>query len=390
MRLVCLLALSASLAAAGTPWNRHTIDDSSEGADGVRMADVNGDGLLDITTGWEEGGRVRVYLNPGPEKAKERWPAVTVVQVASPEDAAFADLDGDGRWDVISSTEGRNQTVYIHWAPADPAAYLDESAWTTQALPASRGLTRWMFALPADIDGKHGVDFFAGSKDPNGVIGWWQAPEDPRRVEDWVWHPLYTAGWIMSLIPRDMDGDGDEDLVATDRYGPRHGIVWLENPGARKAADKWPEHRIGPVAQEEVLFMRVADLNGDGREDVITTVRTGPLVIYTAGKKGDWRREEVPRPDYVGNGKAVAAGDLDLDGDMDLALTYGKAFDGKLGAIWLEQDGGGWREHDVAGPEGIKFDRIELVDLDDDGDLDLITCEERDNLGVIWYENPAR
>jgi hypothetical protein len=33
---------------------------------------------------------------------------------------------------------------------------------------------------------------------------------------------------------------------------------------------------------------------------------------------------------------------------------------------------------------------MELVDLDGDGDLDVLTCEERAGLGVIWYENPAR
>jgi len=44
---------------------------------------------------------------------------------------------------------------------------------------------------------------------------------------------------------------------------------------------------------------------------------------------------------------------------------------------------------DISGPKGVKFDRIELIDLDGDGDLDVLTCEERDNLGVIWYENPA-
>ena len=38
---------------------------------------------------------------------------------------------------------------------------------------------------------------------------------------------------------------------------------------------------------------------------------------------------------------------------------------------------------------GVKFDLIQLLDLDQDGDLDLLTCEERDNLGVIWYENPT-
>ena len=53
-------------------WRRHTIDDSSKGADGVRLADVNGDELVDIATGWEEGGVTRAYINPGHEKAKER------------------------------------------------------------------------------------------------------------------------------------------------------------------------------------------------------------------------------------------------------------------------------------------------------------------------------
>ncbi len=36
------------------------------------------------------------------------------------------------------------------------------------------------------------------------------------------------------------------------------------------------------------------------------------------------------------------------------------------------------------------FDRREMLQLDGDGDLDLMTCEERDQLGVIWHENPTR
>ena len=37
-------------------WKRHVIDDTSRGADGTRLADINGDGLPDIATGWEQGG----------------------------------------------------------------------------------------------------------------------------------------------------------------------------------------------------------------------------------------------------------------------------------------------------------------------------------------------
>ncbi|MBM3891804.1 MAG: hypothetical protein FJ388_22030, partial [Verrucomicrobia bacterium] len=41
--------------AAEAPWKMHFIDNTSRGADGVKLADVNGDGLLDIACGWEEG-----------------------------------------------------------------------------------------------------------------------------------------------------------------------------------------------------------------------------------------------------------------------------------------------------------------------------------------------
>src|SRR5690606_3602058 len=59
-------------------WERHTIDNTSRGADGVRLGDVNGDGRPDIATPWEEGGVVCVYLHPGVDAVKAPWPAVTV------------------------------------------------------------------------------------------------------------------------------------------------------------------------------------------------------------------------------------------------------------------------------------------------------------------------
>lgn len=378
------------------PWKRHSIDTSSRGADGVRGADVNGDGLVDFPTGWEEGGRVRAYLNPGKLTVREPWPAVTVGDVADPEDAVFADLDGDGAWDVISSTEGKNDALYVHWAPNDPGDYLDSEAWETELFLASQGMTKWMFVLPADIDGRHGQDFFAGSKGDPAYIGWWQGPEDPRQLVDWTWRPLYRAGWIMSLIAYDVDDDGDEDLVASDRKGERRGLLWLENPGADAAEGPWAEHRVGPVNAEEVMFMTVADLDQDGREDFVTATRDGPILFYRRLPGGEvaWERFEIALPAGTGAGKAVAVADFDLDGKLDLAFTCENAVDGKIGAMWLSYDQSPmepvWQAHPLSGPEGIKFDRIEVADLDADGDLDLITCEERDNLGVIWYENPTR
>ncbi len=49
-----------------------------------------------------------------------------------------------------------------------------------------------------------------------------------------------------------------------------------------------------------------------------------------------------------------------------------------------------WDAHEISRPEGVKFDVFELIDIDGDGDLDVITTEERTNLGVCWYENPTK
>jgi hypothetical protein len=64
----------------------------------------------------------------------------------------------------------------------------------------------------------------------------------------------------------------------------------------------------------------------------------------------------------------------------------------KSGCAWLSFDNSPtdlrWRSHDIAGAPGVKYDLCPLLDLDSDGDLDVLTTEESDNLGVIWYENP--
>jgi hypothetical protein len=53
----------------------------------------------------------------------------------------------------------------------------------------------------------------------------------------------------------------------------------------------------------------------------------------------------------------------------------------------------GWKTQEIsgpAGPRGMKLDDIQLLDLDADGDLDVLTTEERTGFGVVWFENPTR
>jgi hypothetical protein len=376
-------------------WPRHVIDDSSKGADGVRLTDVNGDGRVDVVTGWEQGGVSRMYLQPPAGKVREKWPAVTVGRTPDVEDAVFADLDGDGATDVVTCSEGKTRRMAVHWAPKDKSRLLDPAAWETQLIPAAQGAMMWMFCLPMDVDGKNGIDLVAGGKEKGAQIGWWESPRNPRDLAAWTWHPMSDAGWVMSLIPFDMDGDGDLDVVTSDRKGAQSGCRWLENPGqgGARQQEPWQSHPIGPPGT--VLFMTLADLDGDGLVDAVCGNKDRIVFHRRKAAHGKaWDTFPIEMPSECGGFKAVSVGDVDLDGKPDLVFTCEGAKGEKSGAGWLSYDKSPtepkWRFHDIAGAPGVKYDLCPLLDLDGDGDLDVLTTEENDNLGVIWYENPTR
>ena len=386
-RVIILHLLLVPLLAA-SPWARHVIDASQRGADGVRLADVNGDGSLDIAAAWEQSGVVKAYLNPGAEKAASEWPSVIVGRVASPEDAVFIDIDGDGSFEVISSTEGEEKTIYVHQSAG---GYLDAASWQTRAVARSAGKGQWMYAEPLDVDGNGSMDFVAGSKNDFAAIGSWRFPSTPGGKASWSrW---YGAGWVMSIVAHDMNGDGPLDIVASDRMGPRSRALWFQNmPGSAA----WPVSRIGPEAEYEAMFLDVADLDGDGQTDVVMAVKGGPIQFFRglSNRGSNWRAHGIEIPEGFGTGKAVAVGDMDNDGVMDLVFSCENA-SGPLAGVGVLRHAGDptasrWMATDVSGPDGAKFDRVELVDLDGDGDLDILTCEEADQLGIVWYENPAR
>jgi hypothetical protein len=399
--IICGLS-SKAIYAQGEVWQRHSIDNSLNGADGVRLADINKDGLEDIVTGWEESGQSKVYLHPGYESVKNRWPSVIVGKAPDVEDAVFADLDNDGTLDVISSTEGTSRSLYIHWGPTDIKQILEPSAWKSQILPASKKVVRWMFTLPLQLDGKNGLDIVAGAKGTASKIGWFEAPKNSKNLHQWKWHPISTTSWIMSIIARDMDFDGDMDIVISDRKPTSiNGVRWLENPGPiDNQKGEWKNHLIACNGLE-VMFMDMGDLDGDGLEDAVVTEYSNQQIVYLKrlDKSGlNWQKTTIDIPAENGRAKAVKIGDINGDGISDLVhATNTLQQEGKEGIIWISFDkdptNSKWKWHHLSGPEGYKFDRIELLDIDGDGDLDVLTCEENfgpnsEGLGIVWYENP--
>ncbi|MEM9345919.1 MAG: VCBS repeat-containing protein [Planctomycetota bacterium] len=391
---VLLLACTAFAVHADNqgPWQRHTIDNSSKGADGVRLADANGDGLMDIVTGWEEGGIVRLYLNPGLVKSKEKWPDVTVGPAKNVEDAVMVDLDNDGAMDIVSSCEGKTKTMFVHWGPKDKSRLLDEDAWATEPIPATMGKQQWMYCLPVPNDDRSITHLLVGSKGENAELGHFFLPRENRRdFSKWVYYRYCDVGWIMSL---EMAGGTNSNLLlVTDRKGKQRGVMSMCFQGGWDM--KYFEHD-----QAEYMFgAMLPDAFSEGEFVVAVATRNGVVRLFKTDEVPSIstipkpKVIDIPNPFGIKNGKAVAIGKIDNDGNADLVVSFNtQGQKDKPGVAWIkvipDQDPKDWPAYDISGLEGKKFDRIELIDLDGDGDLDVLTCEEVDNLGVIWYENP--
>src|SRR5262245_36447465 len=135
-------------------WLECTIDGSENvdscggrnGADGVNVADVDGDGDLDVVSGWEESNNAFIYFNPlvnpleisSTQTCRGQWPLVDSTggfATTGVEDATFGDLDADGVIDsMISSNEQERREVGVH--ALKPGMPIEQrGSWVGEQLP---------------------------------------------------------------------------------------------------------------------------------------------------------------------------------------------------------------------------------------------------------------
>jgi hypothetical protein len=393
----------------GRPWNRHVIDDRFDGPDGTKLGDINGDGLLDVVTGWESEGLTVVYFHPGYRYVRRSWPSVVVGPTLKAEDAVFVDLNQDGVLDVVSSTEKRSERILIHWAPSDKGKLLIPQEWKQQSIASVAGVSQWMFAEPIALPSVSSrPSLVIGGKnynhDQTAVLGI-LTPSKTDKQGEFDWHPLASVSWTMSIIIRDVDGDGDQDIIYSDKHGPGVGVWWLQNPGSTNQLDKWTKHKITDQLDSATLIA-TGDVDGDGLEDIVAPVDLLPegnqpknraiRILWRKNPSGlDWDRTDILTPPRTGQPKAATTGDVNGDGKVDIVVASSGATDGQMGTYWLEYQSSPkdahWIVHRIADPAGIKYDLVHLIDIDGDGDLDVLTNEEKEDekgLGVFWYENP--
>lgn len=376
-------------------WPYSYVDDvftsGESGADGVNLA-IDEDGTYYVTTAWQDSDAIR-SCRSSIDTVRDYWECVTVGENDSPEFAFFASIFNDGIFDVISCGKGG---IRLHIAPGK-GNYLNSDTWETHVIPVSiaDGMRQeWNDAASVDVDEDGRPDIVAGGD--KGIFGWFKSPEDPLNLDAWVFYPMVDKRdmrWEMGVHIRDMDGDDDIDIIVPDRgTHPHAGVSWFENPGEGKREEFWHRHDI--ILRREVRMIELYDIDGNGFEDVIIAAKKPPeiIIVLRMDERGLlWDTIRIPVGKYGGFPKAVAVGDIDLDGRLDIAATPGDPKNRGKGVYYLTQRDpdiytSDWEYHPIH-PLGAKDDNILLYDFDLDGDLDLMTATEVPDLGVIIFWN---
>lgn len=262
---------------------------------------------------------------------------------------------------------------------------------------AIRPATRTTLALKGDLE----VKWAADSADPSAESISVSGLTLQERSSGGLFRKLFTAqnepGQFASahlVLVYDLDGDGLSEIIL-----PRWNRVYWNRGGRQFEKVEFLAHPV-PLWESGIL----SDFNGDGVADFITVGKDGAPYFY-AGEAGGKFPGEAIRCANVSFDlpSAITAGDADGDGDLDLWMTqYKLSFhDGQMptpfydandgyDSYFLKNDGSGNFE-DATGAAGLASLRkrrsysASFVDLDDDGDLDLLNVS--DYAGLDIYAN---
>jgi hypothetical protein len=251
-------------------------------------------------------------------------------------------------------------------------------AWRTA--PIARGVSGARSVAIADVDGDGDLDVLSAAG-IDGAVAWHENLDG--RGGRWTRHGITReAAGVREVAPVDVDGDGDPDVVVASFFGDR--ATWYEN----RAGDgtTWIARGAGG-AMQGLAAVAAGDLDRDGDVDLVTGAEGDSRVAWLENRRVHRKPAFAPAvllPAQVSATRDVVVCDLDGDGDLDvLSASYD---DDRV--AWYENvlgDASRWHAHTVTtGANGASS--VAAADLDGDGDLDLVSAADLDN-EITWYEN---
>ena len=326
------------------------VSSDSDNTQSVAWGDVEGDGDLDLAV-VNGGGELitlgqpnKLYLNEGGIlQTAAAWQSGDSDDTYS---VAWGDVDGDGDLDLAVGNDGPNK-VYLNE---------DGTLQTTAAWQSDDGDDTLSVAW-GDVDGDGDLDLAAGNwAEPNKVYlnegGTLQATAAWRSGDsDNTW----SVAW------GDVDGDGDLDLAAGNEAQPNK--IYLNEKGTLQTIAAWQSDD-----SESTRSVAWGDVDGDGDLDLAVGNEAQPNRLYL-NEGGTLQTTAAWQSDDRNYTVSVAWGDVDGDGDLDLAAgncaTYqpNKLY---LNGSGMLQTAAIWQSDD-----GYAAWSVAWGDVDGDGDLDL-------------------
>ena len=387
----------------GIEFSEHLIMDDYTYPHGIAAQDLDGDGDLDLTSA-DAGGHDKLYWfeNDGSGSFKRH-----LIQEKDPERLErhrIGDIDGDGDPDVAIVKNKYGDLLWFEnsGTPADGRVW-QRHIITRGGLPGAYDVEL------VDLDEDGDLDAAGSAWRLGNQFAWFENDGTPAQGE-WAKHLIEVdVGETRTIRAADFDGDGDPDLLGTSRTANQ--VMWYENPGA-PASSPWIKHVI--EATQAPIHGEPADMDGDGDLDVVMAL--GAWGALHLGDQVKSTREDRPQfthsynhhvvwyendgvhlngwsrhliADDLNEAYEVVAGDLDGDGDMDVAAT-GFSRPGQV--VWYENGGdprARWTAHQVKN-NWKNANQLLLADLDGDGDLDIAANAERGSLEFRWWQNQGR
>jgi trimeric autotransporter adhesin len=389
------LSVLLNTTAPGASTASFAVQQVFEGGRGPRapvMKDLNGDGrpdLMLVNNQFDEHA-VAVFFNTTPPGASTvSFQPRQYFEFFAPRFVVSADVNGDGVPDLIVTSQAGADKVWVFLNSTLPGAsdlsLLDEQSFPTGERPNA------VKAADVNGDGRPDLVVSNGESDTASVLLNTTAPGAST--------PSFAAQRIFALDsePRslqtvDLNGDGRIDVVAGNFA--HHSVSVLLNTTAPGAAT--PSFAAQTLQTEPLPFGVVtADLNGDGRQDLIYTREGfGKLLVSlstTGAPTGAAPSLAVPHQSAVGDAPASSAStDLNGDGVPDLAVANEGA---DTASVLLNTTAPGASTPSFAAQQpfatGGAPSAVTATDLNGDGKPDLLLANHDDDTASVLFNTTS-